>query len=217
MPVQGVLRDHGQRPERQPGGDAATAVDAPVVQVAPARRLPERELLLGHLAALGEEVPVDPGERDRRRGDGADAVHQFGGRQGSAGAHAVEDAGGLLLQQVDVELREVAHVDELDRVGRIALDQHLAAGVDPVGPVREAVAAVARTDDDGRPHDQGARAEALLDRAFREHLGGAVSGPLALGEVPWPDRRILVHDVGGEVGVDGPCRGEQVLVGRVAE
>ena len=84
---------------------------------------------------------------------------------------------------MDVELGEVADVDELDGVGGVALNQDVPAGVDPVGPVGEAVAAVAGADDDGGPHDQGARAEAVLDGALGEDLGGAVGGPLALGEV----------------------------------
>ena len=52
-----------------------------------------------------------------------------------------------LFDEANRELREIARVDELHRVGGIARREHLAAACDARGPVREAVAVVARSDD----------------------------------------------------------------------
>src|SRR5690606_11664610 len=99
---------------------------------------------------------------------------------GQRGARAgdVVHARIAVLQQPDHELRQVAHVDELYGIRLASRYEDLAAALDAHGPVGEAVAVVARPDDEVRPHDVRAAAERVDRGAFRLRLLHTVARPL---------------------------------------
>jgi len=86
----------------------------------------------------------------------------------------VELAGQVLLDAHAHEVRDVAHVDELERIAGCAGRDHLAALRHAYRPIGEAVGVVARAGDVGRPDDRGLLAEDFLERLLAQRFQTAV-------------------------------------------
>ena len=86
----------------------------------------------------------------------------------------VERARQAALRDVERECGPVADVDELPRPVPGARGEHLSAAGDAVGPVREPVGRVVRTDDQPEAEVRGALAEHVVDHALARGLERAV-------------------------------------------
>src|SRR5688572_20594476 len=74
----------------------------------------------------------------------------------------VEHAERAVLDQLDIEVDEIAHVDELHVIAAVARRHHRAAARDAYGPVGEAIGIVTRSDDDCRTNHRHATREDAL-------------------------------------------------------
>jgi hypothetical protein len=135
---------------------------------------------------------------------------------------------GVLLRHTDDPRREVAGIDDLDRVRRRPRRQHLAAARDAHGPVGEPVRGILGAHDQPWPDHRRAAGEPSLRLRLAERLERpeeiAAAGPVRLHGLGHGivarvlrDRRRLVHPGLTEAGERGDGRDVDVLVGVVPE
>ena len=81
---------------------------------------------------------------------------------------------GTLLQQVDVPLGQISHVDEHRGVPGVTGSKNLTAAIDAGWPVGESVGGVARSHYETGPYDQGPAGQRVVRLHLTQHLGGPV-------------------------------------------
>ena len=140
-----------ERPEGEAGGDGLLVAAAVGARGVPGGGDPDRHVAPGADLLLLEEVRRRPDEAGASsRWPPLDAVEHAAHRELRGRAHGVEDAERARLDHADRPLGEVAGVDELHRVLAVAGGEHVAAAGEAHRPVGEAVALVARADDQAR-------------------------------------------------------------------
>ena len=145
------LRGAAERPERQAGGRSPCAFArrlAPAVSPSAGIHTGMSDHALTFCCSR-KAVGTQTGFADEPMPSRNALDHRLH-RQRRGRTHRVEGTEGARLRHPDRPLGEVARVDELHGVAAVARREHVAAAVEPDRPVGEAVALVARTDDQAR-------------------------------------------------------------------
>ena len=121
--------------------------------------------------------------------------------------HDVVHSSPTVFVEMNHELGEVAHVDELHGVVAPAGGQHLTAASQALGPVGESVGRIAGTDDIGGTHDHAVVAEGVLHKPLASRLGDTECRGFILGIVRVEAYRRCVSSSPRKIGVIDAGRG----------
>jgi hypothetical protein len=171
IPGQGVANGSGQLAEGQARcegpGDVGPVDSFPVLVGYPERDSHPRFHSCGEQLGSG-----DPDELRVAAGHGDAFPEEFSDRDSAA--CQVEHPAQVPAVAVYDPFGQVANVDELHWVGRLAGGEDPAAGCDPPWPVGKTVGSVVRTYDQARPDDQAPLAERRRDVPLGRHLESSV-------------------------------------------
>ncbi len=138
------------------------------------RRHPHGHIAPGPDFLRGQEFRFNPGKPRVGFRQMPDAFQHFSNRKLLLRSSRVIDSGSALLNHAYGPLREVAYVDELHRVARLARSQHFAAQCNTQRPIREAISFITGSDNQSGTNDERLVRKPFLNFSFRFHLERAV-------------------------------------------